>query len=190
MRRSLALLLFVSVAAKAAAQALPTASGPGSNVTVGGGLSWFQQDYGHRQIGGGYSFLELHPHWRYALVGEARMLRLNTNQRVTETSYLAGIKADVFRRPARTEPYVKVLVGAGRITLPFNYAHGTFLAYAAGGGIDYSLSDRWTWRVADVEVQRWTGFPYGKLQPYGLTCGISLRLNPMRRYPSASTGAQ
>ncbi len=46
----------------------------------------------------GYSFVELHPHWRYGLVCEARMLRLNTAQQVRETTYLAGVKAGIFRR--------------------------------------------------------------------------------------------
>lgn len=184
--RRVSFILLLCGAVGAAGQALPTASGPGSNVTVGGGVSWFQQDYGHRQIGGAYSFVELRPHWRYSLIGEARMLRWNTDQQVTETNYLAGVKAGILSRPARTEPYLKMLVGAGRITLPFNYAHGTFLTYAAGGGVDYALSDRWTLRLADVEIQRWTKFPYGNLQPYGITSGITFRLNPMRRYPPDS----
>ena len=115
------------------------------------------------------------------------MLQLNTERQVTGTNYLAGV-AGIFHRPARLELYVKVLVGAGRITLPFNYAHGTFLPYAAGGGFVYSLSDRWTLRVADLEMQRWTGFPYGNFQPYGITSGISLRLTPLHRYPESSPG--
>lgn len=167
-------------------QALPTASGPGSNITLGAGLSWFQQDYGRRTIGGGFSYVELHPQWRYGLVGEARLLRLNTSQQVTQSTYLAGIKAGLRPRPTRTEPYVKVLAGAGRMTLPFAYAHGTFLTYAVGGGVDYSLNDRFTLRLADVEIQRYARFPYGNLQPYGLSMGISLRLTPTRHFPRGS----
>ena len=81
-------------------------------------------------------------------------------------------------------------MGAGRITLPFNYAHGMFLTYTAGGGVDYALSDRWTIRVVDVELQRWKSFPYGNLQPYGVSCGLSIRLTPLRRYPGSSNGAR
>ncbi len=182
-------LAFLLMIGHAQGQALPTASGPGSNVTVGGGVSWFQQDYGHRQIGGGYSYIELHPYWRIALDGEARLLRFNTGQQVTESSYLAGIKASLRPRPARIEPYAKILAGAGRISLPFNYAHGTFFTYAVGGGINYDLNDRLTLRVVDVEVQRFTHFPYGNLQPYGLSTGLSLRLNPLRRYPRGGSHA-
>ena len=187
MKSALLALAFLFAAGYGHAQALPAASGPGSHVTLGGGVSWYQQDYGHRQIGGGYGFVELRPYWRCGIVGEARSLRLNTDQQVSESSYLAGVQANLRSRPARTEPYVKILAGAGRITLPFNYAHGTFLAYAAGGGVDYAVNDRWTLRVVDVEVQRWTNFPFGNLQPYGVSAGVSLRLNPMRRYPNGSS---
>ena len=181
---ALCLLLF-SGSRNACGQALATADGAGSNLTVGGGLSWFQQSYGSRHIGGTVLYADLHPHWRYGIEGEARMLRLNTSEQVNESSYLAGPRIVLSRRPSLIQPYGKFLAGAGRITLPFGYAHGTFFSYAAGAGVDISWTDYCKIRVFDLEWQRWTNFPYGQLQPYGISTGISVRLNRLRRFPDA-----
>ncbi len=174
----------VAVPAVAHTQALPAAYGPGSNLTVGGGFSWYQQDYGHRKIGGGFSYVDAHANWRYAVEGEARFLKLGTSQEVSESTWLAGVKVNVTGRPKRLQPYAKLLAGAGRITLPYHYAYGTFFTYAPGAGVDYTANDRWTVRIVDVEVQRWPDFPYGALQPYGISTGISFRLNGTPRIPS------
>ncbi len=177
------LLLCLCTATTLPAQALPTATGPGSNITLGGGISWFQQDYGQRQIGGGFAFLDVHPHWRYGLEGEIRLLRWDAAQQVTESSYLAGPKVIVARHPTAVQPYVKLLVGAGRITLPYGYAHGTFLDYAPGAGVDIALPGSLKVRLIDVEYQHWPDFPYGSLHPYGISMGVSLRLTPLYRLP-------
>jgi len=88
---------------------------------------------------------------------------------VTETNFLAGPR--VMIRPGPLRPYVKFLVGAGKINFPFHYAQGTYLAYAPGAGLDYLLNDRFTirvvrsrisilarflsvWRVASVRCER------------------------------------
>ena len=87
-------------------------------------------------------------------------------------------------KPGPMRPYVKFLVGAGKITLPAGYAQGTFFTYAPGGGVDYIAGDRLTIRVVDFEYQLWPGFSsYGELRPYGISSGISIRLNPAEHYP-------
>jgi hypothetical protein len=145
------------------AQDIPTAVGPGSYVAVGGEISAFQADYGQRVLGGGVLFADVNPTWRIGFEGEARYLRFNSFEDVTE---------------------VKFLVGAGKITFPFKYAEGTFLAYAPGAGMDYLVNDRVTVRVIDVEYQVWPDFSsYGELRPYGVSAGISFRLNPVDHTP-------
>ncbi len=182
------LLLAVPVATHA--QALPAATGPGSNVVVGGGLSYFQQDYGHRHIAGGFTYIDLNATWRYALEGEVRQLKLNTSQQVTQSTYLGGIKVNLTRRPARITPFAKALCGAGRITLPYKYAHGDFFTCAAGGGVEYEVGDRLSLRLIDAEVQRWKSFPFGHLQPYGISAGISFRITGVPRFPDGRRGAR
>jgi hypothetical protein len=166
----------------ASAQDIATAKGPGSYVAVGGEVSAFQADYGQRVIGGGLLFADVNPNWRIGFEGEARYLRLHTFEDVTETNYFVGPR--IMLRPGPLRPYVKFLVGAGKITLPLHYAQGTFLSYAPGGGVDYIAGDRLTVRLIDFEYQLWPGFSsYGELRPYGISSGISIRLNPAEHYP-------
>jgi hypothetical protein len=162
-----------------------SAKGPGSYLAVGGELSVFQVDYGKRVLGGGVFFADLNPTWRIGLETEARYLRFNSFEEVTETNYLIGPR--VMLKPGPFRPYVKFLVGAGRITLPFHYAQGAFLAYAPGVGADFLVNDRMTVRLIDIEYQVWPGFSsYGELHPYGVSAGISVRLNPLAHLPTTA----
>jgi hypothetical protein len=167
-------------------QAKPTATGPGSYVAVGAGISGFETDYGKNDIGGALVYADVNPEWRVGLEGEARFLRIHSAEQVTETDYLGGIRVLLWPKPHRWEPYAKFLAGVGRITLPYGYAHGSFLAYAPGAGVNVALTRTLTWRVVDVEYQRWPQFTYGSLSPYGVSTGISLRLNPLSRFPKGA----
>jgi hypothetical protein len=167
------------------AQNIATAKGPGSYLAVGGEVTALQVDYGQRVLGGGVLFAELNPTWRIGLEGEARYLRFNSFEDVTETNYLAGPR--VVLKPGPLRPYVKLMVGAGKITLPYHYAEGTFFIYAPGAGADYLLNDRVTIRLIDVEYQMWPDFSsYGELRPYGVSAGIIVRLNPVAHLPTTA----
>ncbi len=165
------------------AQALPTATGPGSYIAVGGGASSFDTDYGHNHIVGGFALLDVNLTWRVALEGEARWLRSHLDQQTTQSTYLGGVQVVVWPRPSRWSPYAKFLAGTSRITLPYAYAHGSFAAYGSGAGVDFALSDRVSVRTIDFEYQRWPDFPYGGLHPYGVSAGVKIRLNHANRYP-------
>lgn len=173
---------FTMGAALANAQAAPTATGPGSYVAVGAGISGFQLDYGHRDVAGGLLYVDVNPQWRVGLEGEARTLRWHTAEHVTESTYVGGLRVALWR-PGRLEPYGKFLAGVGKITLPYRYAHGSFLTYAPGAGLDVALTDRVSVRAIDFEYQHWPQFAFGALSPYGISAGISVRLNPVRRFP-------
>lgn len=168
------------------AQAVAAASSPGSNIVVGGGFSAFNNDYGANRIAGGFLFVDAHPHWRVGFEGEGRFLHLHAFEQVTEASYLGGLHVALLPRATRFSPYAKFLVGAGEITLPFRYAHGGFLTYAPGAGVDIALNERISLRAIDIEYQHWPEFTYGALNPYGLSTGMSVRLNRVSRFPKAS----
>jgi opacity protein-like surface antigen len=170
------------------AQALPTATGPGSLLAVGGEGSYYQMDYGQRTVGGAAVFVEVDPTWRFGAEAEVRFSRFHTDEDVTETNYLAGPRITLSRRPGKVRPYAKFLIGVGKITLPFDYARGNFLAYAPGGGVDYVLNDRWTIRAADFEYQDWPKFSYGVLHPYGVSAGVIFRINPLITIPNHARG--
>jgi hypothetical protein len=173
----------LSLACNAACgQAAYTAKGPGSYVDAGVRGSVFQIDYGKRDLGGYVLYADINPVWWGGFEAEARFLPLHTSEDVTETTYLVGPRIVLLPRH-QLRPYVKFLAGAGKIVLPFRYATGTFFAYAPGAGADYTLTDRLTIRLIDFEYQTWQGFPYGSLNPYGLSAGVSFRLNGISRYP-------
>lgn len=166
------------------AQAVSTASGFGSFIAIGAGASGFQAEYGHRDIVGGFIYTDVNPQWRVGFEGEARFLRYHGFENVTESNYLGGLRVAILQ-PRRWQPYGKFLAGMGKITLPFNYAHGSFLTYAPGAGLDIALNDRITVRAVDFEYQHWPQFTYGALSPYGVSAGLSVRLNPVTRYPKS-----
>ena len=180
---ALALLLVGLTPRLLPAQALPTAIGEGGYTAVGGGASLFQADYGRRDLGGFVAYADINPVWRYGIELEARTLRYHAFEDVTETSYLVGPRIS-FRPGSRLRPYAKFLMGDGKIVLPFHYATGSFLVYAPGVGADFQFNDRISIRVVDFECQTWPSFPYGQLRPYGISAGVSYRLNSVRRFPT------
>jgi hypothetical protein len=166
------------------AQVVPSAVGPGAYVAVGTGVSGFQAVYGERYLGGGLIYADVHPKWRVGLEGEARFLRFHTSEHVTETNYVGGLRVLVLRSHD-LEIYSKFLVGMGRITLPFDQAHGSFLAYVPGCGVDIALNHYVTLRAVDFEYQHWPQFPFGSFSPYGITSGIRVRVTPVSFVPQS-----
>jgi hypothetical protein len=167
----LAALAFAS--SKASAQAVPTATGPGSFVSVGLAASGFQQDYGQHYIGGETLFVDANLFRRIGVEAEVRRLNFNTSEDVKENTYLVGPRITAFRRNLR--PYIKLLAGRGTFDFPFHYATGSYFVVAPAAGLDWHLGDsRFTVRVADFEYQIWPQFSFGQLHPYGLSTGISI----------------
>ena len=170
------------MAARARSQAMPQASGPGSYVAVGIGGSGFQAQYGQQHLAGPVIYADVNPHWRVGFEGEARFLNQHGREQVTESSYLGGPRV-LLLRSRRLDLYGKFLAGVGHITLPYRYAHGSFLTYASGAGVEFAATDFVSVRVLDFEYQHWPDFPFGPLNPYGLSAGVSIRLNGISRIP-------
>lgn len=162
-----AFLLTLTSWLQAHSQASPTATGPGSYLAVGAGFSGFQTDYGRNQMGGAVIYADMNPEWRIGLEGEARFLRWHSDEQVTESTYVGGLRVVLWPKPRRWEPYAKFLAGAGRITLPYGYAHGTFLTYAPGAGVNVAVADRLSVRVVDVETSTGHSSPTAALARMG-----------------------
>jgi len=175
---------FIAIPTRLNAQAAPTATGPGSTITVGGGFSWANSPYGERDLAGGWVFSDFYPQWRAGLEGEARYLRLHQAEDVTEANYLIGPR--VFVHSGREQIYAKFLVGDGHINMPFHYGRGDFLSLAPGGGVDLSLSDYISVRAFDFEYQLWQNFPYGPMRPYSVSAGLSIRVTRIVSLPKTN----
>jgi hypothetical protein len=73
-------------------------------------------------------------------------------------------------------PYVKLLVGGGRLVFPYGFGPGNYFVVAPGSGVDLRLGQRVRLRLIDFEYQVWPGFTYGSLHPYGVSVGISYQI--------------
>ena len=177
-------LLFLLAGTRAVAQAVATATGPGTSIVAGGGASLFNSSYGQRNLGGGFVFADIQPHWRFGVELEARYLRVHSSEDVTEKNYLAGPR--LLLRSGQWQPYAKFLIGDGHIDLPFHYAHGDFLALVPGAGLELELNEYINVRAIDVEYQLWRDSPFGEVRPYGISSGISFRLTPIARFPKGT----
>jgi hypothetical protein len=177
----LAAALCATASFVARGQAIATASGPGLYPSVGGSVSAFQVDYGKR-VDYGYSvFADFHLRGRFGLEAEYRTLRFHTDEGVTQTTYLVGPTAYIIKRGA-FRPYAKFLVGDAQMRFPFGYANGSYFVIAPGTGLDLHVLPNIDLRVIDVEYQEWPQFTCGpqlscgKLNPYGISAGIKIRL--------------
>jgi hypothetical protein len=174
-RTAASLFLLAVVSMPAAAQSRATADGPGSYIQVGGTGSIFQADYGQRHLGGESIFIDANLYRRIGVEAEGRVLNLNEDEDVHETTYLAGPRYSIL--PGRIRPYAKFLIGRGQFGFPFHYAQGSYFVIAPGAGVDWQVGrSRLTIRLVDIEFQKWPQFSFGPLQPYGVSSGIALRV--------------
>lgn len=171
------------LAAPAAAQAVPTATGPGGRLSLGIAASGFQADFGKRYIGGGAVYVDANLTMHLGLEAEARRLQYNEEAGIRQTTYLAGPRLTL--RPHAFSPYAKLLVGIGQFHFPYGYADGRYFVVAPGAGIDYRLRGSGIkLRLIDFEYQDWPQFTFGQLHPYGLSAGLSIRLWHSETYRS------
>lgn len=157
----------------AGAQALPTATGPGAYVIVGGTYSDFQGDYGQRKISGASVYVDSNLQWRWGIETEGRRM-MYPNFGESQSTLLAGPRWSF--HPKGFVPYVKFLVGGGRFEFPYGYGYGDYFVMAPGAGVDLRVGRKIRVRLIDFEYQDWPGFTYGTIHPYGISAGISFQV--------------
>lgn len=164
----------------AQAQKLPTATAPGAYLAVGGTYSGFEAQYPQRLLGGAGVYADLNIRRHLGIEGEVRFLRQNQIFGSHETTYMGGPRYEF--HSGRYSPYVKVLVGGGRLVFPYSYGYGTYTAFAYGGGLDVNLTQKIKLRAFDFEYQNWPNFSLGPgapqqaLTPYGVSAGLSYQV--------------
>lgn len=170
------------------AQTLPAAEGSGISLWAGASVSSFNPDYGcasnspftcGNQLIGIAPFVHTNGFLlrRVGFEGQARFLHWHGPTGLTESSYLAGPRANLFR-------YKKLLfsgkfmIGDAHLNIK-GVGNGSYLAYAPGCAVDYRIKRRLFARV-DYEYQIWpsfqgaqTGSGHGGLTPNGFSVGLS-----------------
>lgn len=168
----------------ARAQKLPTATAPGAYLAVGGTYGGFEAQYPQRLLGGPAVYADLNIRKHFGIEGEVRFLRQNQIDGSHQTTFLVGPRYEL--HPGRYSPYVKGLIGGGRLVFPefngFATGYGTYTVFGFGGGVDVNLTEKIKLRAIDFEYQDWPNFNFGPgtqqqaINPYGLSVGLSYRV--------------
>lgn len=158
----------------AACQTRESATAGRASMWVGASVSGYYIQYGEIQELGASAFFDADTVKRFGIEGEGRWLEYHKTADVHIETYMAGPRYHF--NVGRFQPYVKGLIGVGYFNFPYDYARGSYLVTAGGGGVDYRLSHRWSVRVADVEYQYWPQFTFGAMSSAGFSSGIRYRI--------------
>ncbi len=175
-RVMLALALFATAIAGercALAQSAESANEGRPMVSVGVAASGYTLGYGDRRIIGFSAWIDADTIRRFGFETEVRRLEYRQTANVHAETYLTGVRYHL--NYGRMQPYVKALGGVGHFNFSYNYAKGTYLVVAGGGGMDYYLNRRWTVR-GDFEYQQWPQFTYGSMNSLGANVGVRYRV--------------
>ena len=167
-------LLLLIGSRPAGAQARESGTEEHPSLWVGGGVSFYNLQYGQQKILGMSSVVDADSARQFGIEAEGRWLEYHQFANVHTESYLIGPRYHFY--VGNFQPYVKGLIGFGNFSFPYGYAHGTYLIVGAGGGVDYRLSPRWSVRCADVEYQDWPQFTFGAMTSVGISSGIQFRI--------------
>lgn len=168
------LAVCLCLAQAAQAQVVPTADAGSMRLSAGGALSGYYLNYGEQKLFGPSLFVDADTFRHFGVEGEARWLTFHRTNDEHAATYLVGPRYS--RYYGRFQPYVKVLLGAGRFNFPYSLGTDNCLVVAPGAGVDFQLSRRISWRAADFEYQIWPRFYYGQMSSPGLSTGIRLRI--------------
>jgi hypothetical protein len=189
-----AFALMLAAGVGASAQVVPSAYTRGLAVSAGGELSAFQPDYA------GLGIPETSPNRLYGIgayvdvrftrwvqiEAEGRWLHFNQLDGIYENNYLIGPRLPITQlRYKRITPYVKGLVGYGRLNFENNNGWGRYTDVAVGGGLDIKMTKRIDVRLPDFEYQFWPNWSEGTAQtymlnPYGVSVGVSYKILGVR----------
>ena len=108
---------------------------------------------------------------RLGIEGHALWLNQHEEGGAHASTYLAGPRYSL-NAVGKLRPYAKFLVGEGTFDFPYGTAEGHYVVLSPGVGIDYRISHRLRWRVADFEYQQWPWFTFGSMSSYGVSTGL------------------
>ena len=156
-------------------QAAPSALRSPLTLTVGGMASIFDVNYVPAKIGGIGAYADLTVFHGVGVEAEGRWQRFHEPYGISQDNYLIGPRVQVLHL-WKARPYVKVLGGFSNMNFGSGIGSGRFTTVAFGGGVDLRLTRRISVRAVDAEYQWWPDFLGTRLNPYGLSAGVSYRI--------------
>jgi hypothetical protein len=159
---------------QASAQAVAAAAADGVNIMVGVSGSGDYLQYGEHKMLGYTVFSDFNTRQRFGVEAEMSHVQWRQTANVQTTTYLAGPRYYFHR--GNWQFYAKALVGRGEFDFPYQYASGSYLVVAPGGGVDYRLNRFLHLRPLDVEYQRWPQFTFGSMSAMSIRVGIMARV--------------
>ena len=142
----------------------------GITLTAGVTASGYAVQYGQQKLLGITGVVDLDTRRRIGIEAEGRWLMFHETNQLHATEWLAGPR--YHHSWGKFQVYGKGMVGIGQFNFPYNYAKGTYLVIAPGGGVDYRWTRRMTLCLADAEYQFWPQFTFGSMKSYGVSAGV------------------
>lgn len=177
--RLFAAIVFTAISfvlpASARAQVVPSAYAGAPKLSAGVLGSGEYIQYGGRKMIGITGFVDADTWRHYGLEFEGRWVDFHQTADVHLATYSAGVRYH-FDIGRRFQPYAKGLVGVGDFNFPYNLATGSYLVVTAGGGLDYRLNHRFTFRAADFEYQDWPQFTFGNMTTPSVSTGLRVNI--------------
>lgn len=160
----------LGIARPGSAQVAYSGDAGGFSLSAGVEASGYEVQYGQQKLLGVTAIIDADTRRRIGIEAEGRWLQFHETNGLHAATYTVGPRFHLSR--GKLQLYVKGLVGVGEFTFPYNYAHGSYLVVAPGGGVDYRWKRRLSIRLADVEYQYWPQFTYGAMSSYGISVGF------------------
>ena len=186
--------LFFTAAFPAFSQVAPAATTGGFPLSVGGGVSYWDTDWGQSKMEGATVWVDYYlTHVPYILKG------LGVELEARDVTFNKGDKPNNFRQATlgggviyswhhfhNLRPYIKLDLAYGGINTRFvnfpNYTHDTRTVTAPGFGLEYRVFGP-IWARADYEYQFWPKlFGPHTTNPRGFTFGAMYDFRHRNRY--------
>ena len=160
----------------------PSATEGGVPLAVGGGVSYWDVDWGHSRMEGGTLWADYYPNRvpsilrGIGLEAEARDVSFNRGDKPSNFRHdtAGGGVIYAWRHYPNFYPYGKFVMGLASIDFQIpqipTYTHDTRTFMAPGWGVQYRVY-RHVWARADYEYQFWDKFIGHTPDPQGFTVG-------------------
>lgn len=176
--KSLTTLCLLSGTSLLHAQATPAAS-RAADLQIGFGYTSANSGYVQNSLQGFAAYADLDLTLHLGLEAEIHQTNDAAAASFSEKSYEIGVR--YFRAYGPLVPYIKGMAGRGAIDYPNSGASLGYGLFAGGAGLDYKLARRIHLR-ADYELQKWSTFQNGMLNPRLLTIGVAYHFDGGRRH--------